>query len=200
MVFHNVEQGTEEWHKLRELKMTGSNAQAIATAGKGLETYIKSLITEAIAGRKDRYYGADMKRGHELEPIAVAKYEFEKNVDVIQIGFAEYSKYLGYSPDGLVGEEGLIECKARNNDIHLGLLLTGKVDTKTEWQMQMGMLLLNRKWCDFISYNPNFKKSIFIKRFYPSSEMQNKLKKGFYEGEKMIKELLSNEVIKFELN
>lgn len=199
MKIHNMEQGTPEWHEVRKGKLTASHGTAIASNGAGLKTYVKNIIL-AMFTEKKPLTGGDIERGNELEPIARAKYEFEKNVEVIEYGFIEFSKRCGYSPDGLVEEEGLIEIKARNDAKHLDLLLTGKIDTGTVWQMQMGMLVTNRKWCDFISYNPNFKKnSLYIKRVHRDETAINKLRKGIYEGSKMIEELLSNAIIQEEI-
>ena len=195
---HTMEQGTPEWYAIRQLKLTASNATAIGNNGAGLRTYVDNIIVSYI-GYKKSFSGAEMERGHELEPIGRAKYEFEKGVDVVEVGFIEYNQYVGYSPDGLVGEDGLIEHKARNDEKHLALLMTGKVDSATIWQMNMGMLISNRKWCDFISYNPNFKNSMYVQRFYPDPEKIAKLKVGIFEGQKMLKEALENKIVKEEI-
>jgi len=199
-MIHNVEQGTEEWHQLRKLRLTASHGQEISANGKGLETYVKNKILESFI-EVERYTGKDMERGNQLEPIARQKYEFEHNLTVQEVGFISAGKYIGYSPDGLVNDDGLIEIKARNDRIHLDLLMTEKIDTKTIWQMQMGMLITNRKWCDFISYNKNFRKhSMFQKRVYPDPKAFNKLRTGIASGTKMLKELLSNKIIQAEIN
>lgn len=199
MIIHNMEQGTDEWFEVRKGKLTASNGTAIATNGAGLKTYVKEVVL-ALFTTKKPLTGADFDRGNELEPIARMKYEFEKNVEVLEVGFIEISNRAGYSPDGLVGEEGLIEIKARNDAKHLDLLLTNKIDSGTVWQMQMGMLATNRKWCDFISYNPNFKKnSMYVKRVYRDELAIQKLRKGIYEGSKMIEELLIQPFIQEEI-
>lgn len=199
MIIHTMEQGTDEWFEVRKLKLTGSNATAIGNNGAGLKTYVSKIVADYIAPKKG-WSGEDTERGHELEPIARAKYEFEKGVDVLEVGFVEYNKYVGISPDGLIGDDGMLECKARNDEKHLHILMTGEVDSSTIWQMNMGMLVSNRTWCDFISYNPNFKNSLFVKRFYRDETKIQKLKLGLYEGEKMLKALLEVEVVKEEIN
>lgn len=198
MKIHNMEQGTPEWHEVRKGKMTASHGTAIANAGKGLETYVKKIILGMFTETK-KLTGADIERGHELEPIAKSKYEFENNVEVLEVGFIEISKFAGYSPDGLVGDDGLIEIKARNDEKHYDLLDNGKIDSGTIWQMQMGMLATDRKWCDFISYNPNFKHSLFQKRVFRDEEKINKIRQGLYKGQKMIEEQLEKEFIKQEI-
>lgn len=199
MVIHNMEQGTDEWFAIRKGKLTASHGTAIASNGAGLKTYVKEIVLGMFT-EKEPLRGKDIERGNELEPIARAKYSFEKNVEVIEYGFIEHSNRAGYSPDGFVGDDGLIEIKARNNAKHLDLHLTGKLDSGTVWQMQMGMLITNRKWCDFISYNPNFKKnSMFVKRVFRDEVAIQKLRKGIYEGTKMIDELLSNPKVMQEI-
>jgi len=201
MIIHNVEQGTEEWLKLRELKLTASHGQEIANNGKGLDTYVKKLVLSKINPNADRFYGFDMQRGDELEPIARLKYEFERGVDVKEIGFVQYCNYSGYSPDGFVSDDGLIEIKARNDEKHLDLILTDKIDTKTIWQMQTGLLMTKRKWCDFISYNPNFgEKSLYVKRVFKDEEKFKALDIGLASGKVKLVKLLNNDKIQMLIN
>lgn len=199
MIIHNMEQGSDSWFAIRKGKLTASHGTAIATNGAGLKTYVKDIVL-AMFTTKPPLTGADFDRGNELEPIARMKYEFEKGVEVLEVGFIEISNRAGYSPDGLVGDEGLIEIKARNDSKHLDLLLTNKIDTGTVWQMQMGMMATGRKWCDFISYNPNFKKnSMYVQRVHRDEVAIQKLRKGVYEGSKMIEELLRQPFIQDEI-
>ena len=197
-VYPDIIQQSPEWFELRKGKMTASHATAIGNQGKGLVTYIDDLILNMII-EPEFYTNKDLERGNEHEPIARQVYEFEKGVTVYQVGFISYNDFVGCSPDGLIENDGDLEIKARNNKIHFVLLKTGKVDSGTIWQMNMGMLISGRKWCDFVSYNPNFKQSLFVKRFYPDPIKFDALLKGFEIGEKMIKELLENSNIKLEL-
>jgi len=199
MIYHwDIIQQSPEWFELKKCKMSASHATAIGNCGKGLETYIRSLVKELIIERQS-YTNKDIERGNELEPIARLTYEFETGCTVKQIGFITYSDYVGCSPDGLVNNDGGIELKARNDDIHFGLLLGDSVDSSTVWQMNMCMLVTGRGWWDFGSYNPNFKQSLFIKRFYADESKFSALLKGFEIGERMIKELLEIPNIKNEL-
>jgi len=206
MIYHwDIIQQTPEWDEVKKLKMSASHATAIGNCGKGLETYIRQLVRDMII-KRETYTNKDMERGNELEPIARLTYEFERNCTVKQIGFITYSDYVGVSPDGLIddyefiGDNGGLELKARNEDIHFGLLLGDPVDSSAVWQMNMSMLVTGRKWWDFGSYNPNFKQSLFIKRFYPDQKKFDLLLKGFEIGESMIKDLLSNPNISKELS
>lgn len=191
-------QGSPEWFEVRKGKMTASHGTAIAANGKGLVTYCREIVI-AMISEPEHYVNKDMERGNEYEPIARQAYEFENNVTVQQVGFIEHNEYSGCSPDGLIGTDGGLEIKARNDKIHFGLLIGDAVDSGTQWQIQMNLLFTGRKWWDFCSYNPHFKMSLFQKRFYPDPIKQQKLKLGLVSGEKMIKELLQNENIKNEL-
>jgi hypothetical protein len=197
-IYSKIIQGSKEWFILKGGKMSASHATAIGNAGKGLQTYVDDIVCNMIV-EPEQYTNKDIDRGNELEPIGRQVYEFENNVTVNQVGFITYNDYVGCSPDGLIGIDGGLELKARNNKIHFALLKTGKVDSSTKWQMQMSLLITERKWWDFASYNPNFKQSLYVKRFYPDPEKFEKLLKGFSIGQDMIIELLSNENIKIEL-
>lgn len=203
---HLMEQGTEEWFKVRELKLTASHGTAIGNSGKGLETYVTKKIVEHIAGRKESYSSKDMERGNELEPIARVKYEMDNGVIAREVGFIETSPHSGFSPDGLVDVDyknegkGLIEIKARNDEKHYALLTGGAVDSGVVWQMNVGMFMTGRKWCDFISYNPNFKQSLFVKRFYPDPIKQGKIEIGLLVGIKSIQEKLKNPIVLKEIS
>ena len=199
-IYHwNIKQQTEEWFILKQLKLSASHATAIANCGKGLETYCNDLVRDYISKEKESYYNADMQRGNELEPIAAMAYEFEFGVETQKIGFIEYNEFVGCSPDRLIGVDGGLEIKARANKEHYRLLTTDKLDSDVVWQIQMCMLISERSWWDFASYNPNFKRSLYVQRLYPDQLAFTKLRNGFYEGEQIIKRLLNSDAIKYEL-
>lgn len=198
IIYRDITQGSDEWFDIKKGKMSASHATAIGNAGKGLLTYTMNVVLDIIVER-DNYISKDMERGNELEPIARQVYEYENDVIVEQVGFIEYNKFVGCSPDGLIGDDGGLEIKARNNEKHLSLLVGESVDSSTIWQMNMSMLVSDRKWWDFVSYNPNFKQSLFQKRFYRDEKKINALLNGFEIGEKLIKELLKNKNIQNEI-
>ena len=190
-----MEQRSEEWYTLRKkYPLTASNAQAIGNNGKGLETF----VWEALADRKsfaarENYTNKDLDRGVELESQARSIYELETGNKVAEVGFVtndEISRVGGASPDGLIGEDGLIEIKCFNDIKHFRYAVEGlEPESQYLWQMQMQMLITERKWCDFVAYNPNFKKSLLIIRITADADMQEKIKEGLKTGEKMINEL-----------
>lgn len=187
-----LEQGTEEWLEVRKGKITASHAQEIGNGKKGLETYIISLMAEKYSsGEREYFTNEHIERGNELEDQARSVYSFNKGVEVKQVGFVEYSELVGCSPDGLVGDDGMIEIKCPNDVNYFKYLLDGfdNIDTKYMWQMQMNLLITGRKWCDFIAYNPNFENSIVIERIVPNEEDFSDLIKGFEIGQQKIKEI-----------
>ena len=187
----NIEQGSQEWFEVRKLKMTASHASAIATAGVGLNTYIIDMIAEYYSyAEKEEISNINIDRGNELEAQARCAYEFETGNEVSQIGFIIYNDYVGVSPDGLVGDDGLMEIKCPSDKEHMRFVLTNKIQPKYIAQMQMQMLVSGRKWCDFVSYSENFDKSIHIIRVEADEDMFEKIDEGLKKGEGLIKQYL----------
>ena len=191
MKIHNMEQASPEWFKVRQLKMTASHAQAIASQGKGLETYITELLAEYFSNaEKEHYSNEHTERGNELEPQARTVYELENDCFVEEVGFVEYNEYAGVSPDGLVNSDGLLEIKCPSDKTYMQQLLNKKVPSAYEWQMQYQMLATGREWCDYFVYNPNFKQSFIQIRVLADKEKQDKILVGLKLGEEKIKEAL----------
>lgn len=190
MKIHQMEQRSDEWFEIRTGKMTASNAQSIASNGKGLESYIYAILSEKYSNNKEIYTNGDIERGVELEDQARMTYEIE-NEKVTQVGFIENDRYSGCSPDGLIGENGGIEIKCPNDVNFFKILCNGEkeIDTKYIWQVQMCLLISGRKWWDLVFYNTNFEKNMLIFRITPESEKQEKLKVGIKRGKILIKEL-----------
>ena len=193
MKIYNFEQRTEDWYNIRKGKMTASNAETIIANGKGLETYIYNLMAEYYSSaEKENYINADMQRGIDLEPEARLEFEFYTDLDVQEVGFIEHNEFIGVSPDGLIGNDGLIEIKCPNDSIYFKLLLSNNIKPEYIAQMQMQMYVTDRQYCYFVSYNPNFEKSLYIKKINRDEEMIDKLKKGLERGTELIKEIKEN--------
>jgi putative phage-type endonuclease len=189
---YDMEQRSDEWHEIRKGKLTASNASKIGTNGSGLKTYIIELMSKFYEGSSDEdYSNAEMERGVELEPVARGSYEMEKKCSVKEVGFIELNKYVGCSPDGLVGDDGAIEIKCHKNTIHFRLFVEGEkaIPTAYIWQCQMVLLITGRKWIDYVAYNPNFEKELLIFRIYPDKEKFEKLEAGIKVGVDRIKEI-----------
>lgn len=193
MIIHDMEQGTPEWHAVRKLKLTASKAQAIATGGAGLETLCFELVADYLSsGEKEQYTNDDIERGKALESEARNMYELYNNIIVKQVGFIEHDEFCGCSPDGLIGDDGLLEIKSPNDKNYIKYMYHKKIETAYDWQIQMQLLVTGRKWCDFMAYSPNFTKSFVIDRFYPVVEKQEKLIAGIDKGTILIKKILDD--------
>lgn len=188
-IYNDIEQGTAEWFAIRDMMMTASNACAIGSNGKGLETYAKELVMEHNLLVRTEWSNHHTDRGNELEPEARTKYTLETEQYVQEVGFVtndDISDMAGCSPDGLVGDDGLMEIKCPSDKIFFQYILDGKIKSEYMWQMQMQMLITERKWCDYVVYNPNFKKDIIIVRVDRDDTKFKKLKEGLKSGKKLI--------------
>lgn len=192
MIIHNCEQRSPEWFKLHKERMTASHATAIGNMGKGLETYCKKIVYESISTKEeDGFKTKDTERGNELEPIARNIYEMKTGNKVMEVGFIERDEFVGCSPDGLVGEDGGTEIKCPDDKEYFEYLLLGReaISSDYHWQVQMNLLVTDRKWWNLIIYNPNFKNSIQIYKIEPDKEKFEALEKGFEVGKTKILEI-----------
>jgi putative phage-type endonuclease len=181
-------QKSEDWFEIRKGKITASNAQCIAANGKGLESYIIALLAEKYSNNKENYSNGDMDRGVELEEQARMTYEIERE-KVEEVGFVEMDEFTGCSPDGLIGEDGGIEIKCPNDVNFFKILMDGEkaIDQKYRWQVQMCLLVSERKWWDLVFYNPNFDKNMLVFRIEPDLASQEKLIMGIEKGKTIMK-------------
>jgi hypothetical protein len=129
------------------------------------------LAAERITGYTDpTYVNADMWRGIEDEPRAVEHYS-EHHAPVTTVGFMVEDKWgfqIGYSPDGLVGDDGLIEVKSRRQGTQLLTVVGDEVPAYNMAQLQCGLLVSGRKWIDYVSYAGGM--PLFVKRIEPDPE------------------------------
>jgi len=170
-----IEQGTDEWHALRRGVVTASAISKLLTAtykpanNDTSRALLYQLLAERITGESDQsFYNDDMARGHLLEPYARDLYA-EHFAPVTECGFVPLTTsagVLGYSPDGLVGDEGLIEIKCPRPKTHLRSLLTGEMPAEYFPQVQTGLAVTGRRYCDYISYAPGF--PLFVKTCHPA--------------------------------
>jgi len=169
-----VIQGSPEWFALRLGKVTASRvADIVAKTKSGYSAsranYMAQLVAERLTGTvAESYTNAAMQHGTETEPEARAAYEFYQGVTVQEVAFVTHPTIdqSGCSPDGLVGEDGLVEIKCPQTAGHLETLLGQAVPGKYDTQMQFQMACTGRKWCDFVSYDPRMPENmrLFIKR------------------------------------
>jgi putative phage-type endonuclease len=169
-----MEQRSEEWFAARCGKVTASRvADIIARTKTGpsasRENYLAQLVCERMTGKPaESYSNAAMAWGTEQEPFARAAYESVKDVLVEEVGFVPHPSFseAGASPDGLVGEFGLVEIKCPNTATHIQTLLEQKVPEKYITQMQWQMACTQRHWCDYVSFDPRMAEGLqlFINR------------------------------------
>ena len=169
-----IVQGSDAWKALRLGKVTASRvADVVARTKTGpaasRANYMAQLIAERLTDTvAESYTNAAMQHGVDTEPEARAAYEFYQGVTVDQVAFVPHPKIdqAGASPDGLIGDDGLVEIKCPNTATHLETLLGQAVPAKYETQMQFQMACTGRKWCDFVSYDPRMPENmrLFIKR------------------------------------
>lgn len=166
-----MEQRTDEWYAARLGKVTASRvADVVAKTKSGYsasrDNYMAELICERLTGTRGEFYqNAAMVWGTEQEPHARAAYEAAQGVLVEETGFVLHALLdeAGASPDGLVGDDGLVEIKCPNTATHLEFLLTSKIPEKYVTQMMWQMLCTDRKWCDYVSYDPRLPEHMRIK-------------------------------------
>jgi len=161
MIVMEMEQGTEEWHQAKLGVPSASNFKKIVTStgavSKQQAGYLNELLAERMAGHPlEGFKNGWMERGNELEAEARDDYEWTKGIAVQQVGFVvrEDGK-AGCSPDGLIGDDGLIEIKCPSPGVHVSYLRAGKVPTDYFAQVQGQLWICERQWCDFVSYHPD---------------------------------------------
>lgn len=164
----DIEQGSDAWMRCRLGKVTASRVSDVIARtktgwGASRANYMAQLVAERLTGRvAESYSNAAMQWGTEQEPNARAAYEFMRDADVELIGFVDHPRIdmSGASPDGLIGEDGLVEIKCPNTATHIDTLLAGKIADKYVVQMQWQMACTGRQWCDHVSYDPRMPESM----------------------------------------
>jgi hypothetical protein len=172
--YADLEQGSEEWLAARRGIVTASVVgQLITPTGRVASNDYSRALTltlaaERITGWTDPVWVSDdMIRGTEDEPIARDLYS-EHFAPVTEVGFMvrEFDGYrLGFSPDGLVGDFGLIEIKSRRPKKHLKTILEDQVPAENMAQLQAGLLVSGRDWCDYVSFAAGM--PLWVKRVHP---------------------------------
>lgn len=163
-------QGSPEWFEEKRGNVGASNAYKVMAKGQGKtrRSYMDELLAEKLGCVIEGYKNPVILRGTETEPVARSQYEIERGVMVREVGFVMHPTIAGFgaSPDGLVGDDGLIEIKCPNTVTHLATLESGFIDGKYQWQMLAQMACTGRQWCDFMSYDdrmPDDLQSVIIR-------------------------------------
>ena len=166
-------QGTPEWLAERAGKVTASMISNVLMDPKtaGYRDYQAQLVAEILTGKPQGsdYTNSAMQFGTETEPLARSAYEAETGFSVDEVGFCQHPSIerAGASPDGLVGNSGLVEIKCPKVATHLAYLIADVVPAAYKNQMMWQMACTSRDWCDFVSFRPDLPEhlQLFIVRF-----------------------------------
>jgi predicted phage-related endonuclease len=189
--YYDLEQGSDAWLEARRALLTASEMKLIITPTLKIADNDKSrahhyeLLSQKISGYTEpSYINEDMLRGisDEVEVKILYSINFEP---VKECGFITNDKWgfkLGYSADGLIGEDGLIEVKSRRQKYQVETILSDNVPDDYMIQIQTGLLVSERKWLDFLSYSGGL--PMFKFRVLPDEKIQNAIieaSRRFYE-------------------
>jgi len=197
-------QGSPEWLALRAGKFTGSRfADLMAVTKSGPSASRANLITaialERLTGEPEQTFQNDaMRRGTELEPLARGAYEAATGDLVQTVAFIQHPtmSYVGVSPDGFVGDDGMVELKCPASQAkHLAYLRHGAHAAEYRWQIQGQLWVAEREWCDATSYDPRFPAGLHlaVKRVHRDdkaiAELERECKAAHQEVEAIVTEL-----------
>jgi len=176
-------QGSEAWHSIRCGLPTASEMKLLVTptlkvaANEKERAHMWELLAQRLTKHVEpRYISDDMLRGQEDEIEAVALYA--KTYEPIErVGFITNDRWgftIGYSPDALVGDDGLVECKSRGQKYQIQTIVdyvsADKIDPDFMIQVQTGLMVSERKWCDLISFCGGLPMATV--RVYPDEKIQ----------------------------
>lgn len=196
--YHELQQGTEDWLRTRLGVLSASCMKLLLTPTyrPAKNDKVKQLTYEIAAQREtqnleEAFQSWDMERGHIEEELARDLYS--KNIEKVnECGFIinnELGFPLGFSPDGLVGDEGFIEVKSRRQKYQTETIYTNDMPLEFMLQVQTGLIVSGRSWCDFVSYSNGM--PMFIKRIYPDFALQDAIKMVACKFEESVQEVLS---------
>ena len=176
-----IEQRTDDWFAARLGKVTASSLYKVLAktkTGYGADrgNYMTQLVLERVTGSKaESYTNASMQWGIDQEPFARAAYEASRGVMVDEVGFIPHPtiEAAGASPDGLVGDDGMVEIKCPDSKTALECWLSDTpVEGKYFAQMQWQMRCADRSWCDYVVFDPRMptKAQLFVTRVQRDDE------------------------------
>jgi putative phage-type endonuclease len=192
MIQYKVEQNSDEWFALRRGKFTASTFKDLFMGEntQGYKDAIYKVAFERLTNTSPESFTNEyMQRGNELEPEARAWYEFEKNVEVIKAGFFEYNDWIGASPDGLVGDSGLIEIKCPKFSTMMDYLIKKELPKTYFHQVHGQLLVTDRQWCDFIAYHPSLPK--FVLRVEREKKIDDEILDKLFKAVKEVEQIIT---------
>lgn len=160
-IIETCEQGSVAWREMRLGKVTASRVKDVLSKGRGTapsktaETYMMELLAEKITNESKLFFENDaMKWGTETEPQARAMYELKSGNTVREVAFIIKDENTGVSPDGLIGDDGMLEIKCPTTITQIKRALTDNYSEDYYEQIQMQLWVAERQWCDFLSFDP----------------------------------------------
>ena len=196
-IYEHLEQGTDEWLEARRGIITASTVGKLLTStGKVANNDTSRALTETLAieritGRVEYIHPSrDMQRGTILEPFARDLYA-QHYGEVQEVGFMRLDgnrHSLGYSPDGLVGDDGLLEIKSRAPRAQARTILDNRVPAANMAQLQAGLLVTGRAWIDYCSYSPGL--PLYIKRVTPDLDWFAAISEAVEQAERNVSALV----------
>lgn len=201
-----MEQRSAEWFAARLGCVTASRVKDVMASGRGgapsatRKNYMMELLCERLTGQSggaDLSRNAAVQRGVELEPFACMAYEADKGLMVVETGLVMHPTIAGFgaSPDGLVGEDGVLEIKCPNTATHIATMQSERHDPQYEWQMLAQMACTGRAWADFVSYDDRLPEPLqyvchrFERDFKRIREMESEIKAFLEELSELEKEM-----------
>jgi putative phage-type endonuclease len=155
-----VEQGSKAWLEQKYGNASASRISDVTAKTKSgysasRENYLTQLVLERFGIFEESFTSEAIQHGIDTEPFARVTYEDKNNVFVEQVGYILHPtiKRSGASPDGRVGDDGLLEIKCPNSKVHFEYLLGNRVPPKYIPQMAWQMACTGAKWCDFVSFD-----------------------------------------------
>lgn len=180
----NSLQRTPEWIAARRGCLTASSVADILPGKTGKyrdsrENLMNILVAERDSGRaRESFTSNAMLWGIEHEDEAREEYEVQTGELVDLVGFMLHPDipFLGASPDGLVGQDGLIEIKCPTPATQIKYIRAGVVPEEYRPQILLQLIVTERKWCDFVSFDPRAQKArFFCVRWTPTEEEKSAL-------------------------
>jgi len=194
---HHIVQGTDEWLQLRTGLITASEMNLLMTPtmkpanNDESRSHLFELAAQRItAYTEPSFVSEDMMRGWSDEVLARQAYA-ENYAPVDECGFItrEIEGFtVGYSPDALVGDDGLIEVKSRRQKYQIRTICDAIVPEEYMLQIQTGLLITGRKWLDFVSYCGGL--PMVVMRVYPDPKMQGAIIETIQRAEEVIRDLM----------
>ena len=189
---HKIAQNTESWMQLRSGKFTASSFKDLF-ASKSTATYKKALykvVYERMTGEQPESFKSEyMERGNQLEPLARSEYEMQTFNTVEDGGFFELNDFIGASPDGLIGDDGLLEIKCPAYNTMIQYLIDRKLPNQYKYQVHGQLYVTGRKWTDFCAYHP--KLPIIIIRVKRDEVIINEIKNKLIESIDSVKRIIN---------